>query len=276
MEQASQPRARDQRIVFANHKGGTGKTTSCISIAGFLAAAGHRVLVVDLEPQANATSGLGIDGTSLRGTMYDVVRGYCKGHAGVPLREVIVETAVENLHLAPSGLDLSVAEPLLCDAPDRAHVLAHSLDEVRSLYDYILIDTPPNVGWLMINGLCAAQQLVIPVDPSIYALEALESFGQFLIEIKHTLGHSFHQVTVVLVRCIKRSAIARLLHKDEASRQVARSLEKVSDRLFTIPESPQLFEAQCLGLPVSHSAPASAVASAYRQVANAVQGSVGP
>ena len=99
-----------QCIAFANHKGGTGKTTSCLSIAGYLAKSGSKVLVVDFDPQANATSGLGIDKSSLRHSMYDAVLDQCDGREGVAISHVIVETDIINLHLAPSEFDLAVAE----------------------------------------------------------------------------------------------------------------------------------------------------------------------
>ena len=100
-------------IVFANHKGGTGKTTSCLSIAGFLAKSGSKVLVVDFDPQANATSGSGIDTLTLKYSMYDAFLDQCDGYEGVPITQVILETDVGNLHVAPSELDLAVAEVLV-------------------------------------------------------------------------------------------------------------------------------------------------------------------
>lgn len=103
-------------IAFTNHKGGTGKTTSCVSIAGFLAKIGHKTLVVDFDPQANATSALGIDATSLERSIYDAVLKEC-GQEGAPVQEVILDTGIENLHLAPAEFDLSAAEVLLPPPP---------------------------------------------------------------------------------------------------------------------------------------------------------------
>src|SRR5882757_3789367 len=112
-KETSQLSGRAQCIAFANHKGGTGKTTSCLSIAGYLAKSGSKVLVVDFDPQANATSGLGIDKTKLAHSMYDAVLDLIDGYQGVPLTQVIVETDIPNLHLAPAEFDLAVAEQFL-------------------------------------------------------------------------------------------------------------------------------------------------------------------
>ena len=109
-------------IVFANHKGGMGKTTSCLSIAGYLAKSGSKVLVVDFDPQANATSGLGIDMMSLKYSMYDAVLDQCDGYEGVPVTRVILETGMENLHVAPSEFDLGVAQVLMQRTKDRADI----------------------------------------------------------------------------------------------------------------------------------------------------------
>src|SRR6478735_1233096 len=123
-----------QCIAFANHKGGTGKTTSCLSIAGYLAKSGSKVLVVDFDPQANATSGLGIDKTSLRYSMYDAILNQCDGHEGVTIAHVIVETDIHNLHLAPSEFDLAVAECYMLNSRDRTNLLNHALERVKPFY----------------------------------------------------------------------------------------------------------------------------------------------
>jgi chromosome partitioning protein len=129
-------------VVFASHKGGTGKTTSCLSIAGYLAKGGSKVLVVDFDPNSNATSGLGINVKTLKHSMYYVVLDQCDGYEGVPITQVILKTDVENLHVAPSELDLSVAEVFMQHSNNRAGILSRILREVRPLYDYILIDVP--------------------------------------------------------------------------------------------------------------------------------------
>ena len=113
---------RAQCVAFANHKGGTGKTTSCLSIAGYLAKRGSKVLVVDFDPQANATSGLGIDKKTLPFSMYDAVLAHCDGQQGVPITQVIVETDITDLHVAPAEFDLAVAECYMLNSRNRAHL----------------------------------------------------------------------------------------------------------------------------------------------------------
>lgn len=147
-------------IAFFNKKGGSGKTTTCLSIAGWLAKKGKKVLVVDFDSQSNATSGLGIDAMSSRYTMYDAVLAYCNGdRGGVPITQVILKTEIENIHLAPSELDLSVTEVVMQGAKNRTGILNRILADVRPLYDYILLDLPSSLGPLSINGLCASDQV---------------------------------------------------------------------------------------------------------------------
>ncbi|NET37279.1 MAG: AAA family ATPase [Cyanothece sp. SIO1E1] len=141
-------------IAFANLKGGTGKTTICINTAAHLAKiSSGRVLVVDFDPQANATSGLGIEGKTLKYSMYDAVLNQCEGYEGVPITQIILATDVENLHLAPSELDLGVAAMLLQPAQDRTNILNRILAPVKQFYDYILIDLPSDTGLFILNGL---------------------------------------------------------------------------------------------------------------------------
>lgn len=261
-------------VVFASHKGGTGKTTSCLSVAGYLARSGSKVLVVDFDPQANATSGLGIDMTSLQHSMYDAVLGQCDGYEGVPITQVILETDVENLHVAPSELDLAVAEVLMQLAKDRAGVLNRTLDEVRPLYDYILIDLPPSSGLLTINGLCASDQVVMPVDPSIFSLEALENLKMTFDDVKRMAGHSVNQITAVLIRHVKHNVFSRVFHKRNPSQEVAARLREMFGTVFIVPDSVEIYEAQREGIPISHYAPGSRVGKAYAEIAKSISTTV--
>ncbi len=180
-------------ISFASHKGGTGKTTSCVNVAGFLSKKGRKVLLVDFDPQANATSGLGLNGSSVEHSIYDAVLGRCGGYENMPVTEIILETGIENLHIAPSELDLSVAEIVMQNAKNRTGILSGILEEVKPSYDYILIDLPTGMGLLKINGLCASDHAVVPLDPGVFSLEAIHNLKTTFQDIENMTGHSLSQ-----------------------------------------------------------------------------------
>jgi len=253
-------------IVFANHKGGTGKTTSCLSIAGYLAKSGSKVLVVDFDPQANATSGLGIDTLTLKYSMYDAVLDQCDGYEGVPVTQVILETDVENLHIAPSELNLAVAEVVMQHARNRASILSLVLEKVRPLYDYILIDVTSNSGLLMVNGLCASDQVVVPLDPGIFSLEALDNLKTSFRDIKRMAGHPINRITAVLIRYTKPDVFSRMLRKCKPSQEVEAKLREIFDTVFVVPESIEIYETQRQGVPISHYAPGSGAGRAYAEI----------
>jgi chromosome partitioning protein len=254
-------------IAFSNPKGGSGKTTSCLSVAGYLAKSGGKVLVVDLDPQASATSGLGIDSKSLHRSIYDAMLAHCDGHNGVTITQVILETEIDNLHLAPSEPDLSVAEILLRNVKNRQSILKLILADVSTLYDYILVDLPPSYGLLMLNGLCAADQVVVPLDSSIYSLEALANLKTSFNDIKRISGHSFKQITAILIRYVKPDIFARLTHRLGPSQEVEVKLKQMFGSVFIVPDSNLVFETQKKGIPISHYAPASQLGIAYRKIA---------
>jgi len=257
-------------IVFANQKGGTGKTTSCLSIAGYLAKSGSKVLVVDFDPQANATSGLGIDALTLKYSMYDAVLDQCDGYEDVPITEVILETNIENLHVAPSELDLAVAEVLVQHTRNRAGILNRVLEKVRPLYDYILIDLPPGSGLLTINGLCASDQVVVPLDPSIFSVEALDNLKASFRDIKRMAGHSINRITAVLIRYAKPDVFSRILHRRNPSQEVEARLKEMFETVFVVPDSIEIYETQRRGVPISHYAPKSRVGRAYAGITKSI------
>jgi len=257
-------------IVFANHKGGTGKTTCCLSIAGYLAKSGSKVLVVDFDPQANATSGLGIDTLTLKYSMYDALLDQCDGYEGVPITQVILETDVENLHVAPSELDLAVAEVLVQHTRNKAGILNRVLEKVRPLYDYILIDLPPGSGLLTINGLCASDQVVVPVDPSIFSLEALDNLEASFRDIKRMAGHPINRITTVLIRYAKPDVFSRILHRRSPSREVEAKLKTMFETVFVVPNSVEIYETHRQRVPISHYAPGSRVGRAYAEITKSI------
>ncbi|HHT9122910.1 MAG TPA: ParA family protein [Candidatus Wunengus sp. YC63] len=255
-------------IAFVNHKGGTGKTTSCISIAGFLAKNNYKTLVVDFDPQANATSGLGIDSASLQYSIYDVILDQCEGYEGVPVSRIILETDITNLHLAPSEFDLSVAEVLLHRIKERTGVLTLILEEIKDVYDYILVDLPTSSGLLSINGLCASDQVVIPVDPSIYSLEALDNLRHTFRDIKRMEGRPINKITVVINRYhVENDLFAKMFQKRHPSHEIESRLRDLFPTVFVVPEAIEIYDAQKKGTPISHFAPKSRAGKAYEKIA---------
>jgi chromosome partitioning protein len=203
-------------------------------------------------------------------SMYDVVLAQCDGYEGVPITRAILETGVENLHLAPSELDLAVAEVLVQRIRNRTGILNQALEEVRPLYDYILIDLPPNPGLLMINGLCASDQVVVPVDPSIFSLEALEDLRALFRDVKRMAGHSINRITLILTRYVRPSLFFRMLRKSNPSQEVEARLREMFQTVFIVPESTEIYEAQREGIPISHYAPGSRVGGAYEEIARSI------
>ena len=260
------PKARC--VAFANHKGGTGKTTSCLSIAGYLAKGGSKVLVVDFDPQANATSGLGIDRSTLRHSMYDVILDHCDGHTGVPITQVILETDVKNLHVAPSEFDLAVAECYMLNSRRRTDLLNRALEGVRPLYDYILIDLPPTSGLLTINGLRAADHAVVVLDPSIFALETLDDLRQSFRDVEESTGHSINPIAALLTRYVKADGL-----EGNPSREIEAGLKEIFHPVFVVPVADEIYQTQKEGVPISHYAPRSGVGKAYEKIAKSVRNS---
>lgn len=267
---STQTQNRADCIAFANHKGGTGKTTSCISIAGWLARKGRRVLVVYLDPQANATSGLGIDRMTLRHTMYDAILNQIEGYEGLPITKVILKTEVENLFIAPSEIDLGVAEVLIQRTRKKTRILSQVLEEVRSLYDHILLDMPPSSGLLTINGLLAADHVIVPLDPGIFAFSALETLKTSFSDVRRMTGHTIDKVTVILIRYIEPDMVSRIMRKKNPSMEIEAKLKEMFQTVFVVPESEEIYGAQKKGIPISHYAPESRIGKAYENIVQSI------
>lgn len=254
------------KIAFANFKGGTGKTTLCINVAAHLAK-DHRVLVVDFDPQGNATSALGIANKKIEHSIYDAVLSQCQGYDGVPMKKIILETDVENLHLAPSELDLSAATLLLQKAEDNAGILTRLLEPVQRFYDYVLVDLPSTLGGLTLTGLYTAEQIVVPLDPSIFALEALENLKMYCAELEQIVGRKIAPFSVVLNRYIK-AKVSTNKSKLGPSQEVESAIKAMSYPLFTVPDSVIVYRAQQAGIPVRQYSSKSNVNNAFGEIAN--------
>ena len=239
-------------IACANQKGGVGKTTTVVSVAAYLALDGHSVLLVDLDPQGNATSGLGVDRASLASSVYDVLV------ADLPVASAILPTAVQGLSLLPSDRNLAGAEVELVNAPSRERRLKHKLAPALEAYDFVLLDCPPSLGLLTINALTAAQSVLIPLQSEYYALEGL---GQLLATIELVRGHLNPGLSlkgVVLTMHDGRTTLASDVNAEVRRHLGAQVFETV------VPRSVRLAEAPSYGQPIATYGPSSRGARAYQ------------
>lgn len=251
-------RALPRVIAVANQKGGVGKTTTTVNLGACLAELGQRVLVVDLDPQGNASTGLGIENRGLDTSMYHVLI------QEVPLENCVEPTAVRNLFVAPASLDLAGAEIELASAFSRETRLRMAIETVLADYDYILIDCPPTLGLLTVNGLAAAREVLVPIQTEYYALEGLGLLLRNVDLIKRSLNPHLEVSTIV---CVMYDARTKL------SEQVVQEVrghfgEKVVRTV--VPRNVRLSEAPSFGQPIIIFDPRSPGALAYREVAKEV------
>lgn len=275
-------------VAFAHHKGGTGKTTSCLNVAGYLQKDGKSVLVVDCDPQANATTGLGINPEALELSMYDVFMSVFEGFPDIVINDVIVPTA-SGIDLAPATLDLVGVEPYLYGIEDRAGVLREALDRVKENYDFILIDTPPSMGQFVINGLVAADHTIVTLDPGTFALRGMGALSTVFGDIREMLGEDIAADFAILTRwkgsgdqTTGTGGLALFLKRifsppsaeEERERERLKAFEvevrKAFKQVFTVPYSPAIYETQQQGVPISHYAPESDAGREYRAIATAL------
>lgn len=274
-------------IAFAHHKGGTGKTTSCLNVAGYLQKDGKRVLVVDCDPQANATSGLGVDPERVEQSMYDVFMSVFEGFPDVRITDIIVPTT-SGIYLAPATLDLVGVEPYLYGIDDRVGILREMLTPVRDTYDFILIDTPPSMGQFVINGLVAADRTVVTLDAGTFALNGMEALSTIFNDIREMIGEDVNADFAILTRWggsddsggglalfLKRIFSPASFAEEEREKERLKAFEsevrKKFRQVFVVHYSPLIYEAQQKGLPISHYAPESKPGRDYRAVATALE-----
>jgi chromosome partitioning protein len=245
-------------IAVANQKGGVGKTTTTVNLGAALAEQGYRVLIVDLDPQANATTGLGVEARNFEFSMYDVIM------RELPLEDCIEPTSVKNLFVAPATIDLAGIEIELVPAFSRELKLKKAIDTVVDDFDFLLIDCPPSLGLITVNGLAAAEEVMVPIQCEYYALEGLGQLLRNVNLVSTNLNENLEVTTIVLTMYDARTRL---------SVDVANEVrEHFADRVckVVIPRTVRLSEAPSFGQPITVFDPASRGAVAYRELAKEV------
>jgi len=247
-------------VAIANQKGGVGKTTTTVNLGAGLAELGYRVLIIDLDPQGNATTGLGINPRNLENSIYDVLLH------DVALDDCIEPTAVRNLFVAPATIDLAGADIELVPAFSRELRLRRAIEGLDDSFDFTIIDCPPSLGLITVNGLAAAGEVIVPIQCEYYALEGL---GQLLKNVNLVTGNLNPQLTI--------SAIVLTMYdsRTKLAEQVAAEVRNhFGDRVcrMVIPRTVRLSEAPSFGQPILTFDPTSRGAVAYRELAKEVSG----
>lgn len=254
----SVPRPLPRVIAIANQKGGVGKTTTTVNLGAALAELDFRTLVIDLDPQGNATTGLGINYRTLDHTMYDVLLH------GLPIEDCIEPTEVKHLFVAPASLDLAGAEIELVPAFSRESKLQKAIAEIRDDYDYVIIDCPPSLGLLTVNGLVAATELMVPIQCEYYALEGLAQLTRNVELVRDNLNPQLEISGIVLVMYDGRTRLAEQVATEVRAYFGSKVCRNV------IPRNIRLSEAPSFGQPITTFDPSSRGAVAYRELAREV------
>ncbi len=248
------PRSRAARVLaVANQKGGVGKTTTAINLGTALAAIGEHVLIVDLDPQGNASTGLGIDRKSRRHSTYDVLAGEA------PLRDAVLPTAVPRLSIAPSTLDLSGLELQIGQERDRAYRLRNALNAINdarsgvSDFTYVLVDCPPSLNLLTINAMAAAHAILVPLQCEFFALEGLSQLMTTVEQVRDTLNPGLTIHGIVLTMHDERNNLSKQVVADVRAHMGAKVYDTVIPRNVRVSEAPSygkpvlVYDLKCVG-----------------------------
>ena len=258
MQRKNEEKKMGRIIAIANQKGGVGKTTTSINLSACLAEAGKKVLTVDIDPQGNTTSGLGVDKTEERNTIYQVVIDECT------IEEAIIKNIYENLDLVASDVNLAGAEIDLIGIDEREYILKKQLEKVKNNYDFIIIDCPPSLTMLTVNAMTAADTVLVPIQCEYYALEGLSQLIHSIKLVKKKLNPALEIEGVVFTMYDARTNL---------SLQVVENVkENLNQAVYKtiIPRNVRLAEAPSHGLPINIYDSKSAGAESYRMLAEEV------
>ncbi len=226
-------------ISISNQKGGVGKTTTTVNLAAYLAERGNRVLIIDIDPQANAGYGIGINAEELPSTIYEVLI------RTIPLQDAIFKTDIPNLYLVPSNIHLAGAQVDLLDIENKEFILRNCLTDVRNEYDFILIDCPPSLGILTLNSLVAADSVLIPLQCEYYALEGISQLLRIIVMVQENLNRGLAIEGVLLTMYDTRTNLSQQVVSDVR--------DYFGDKVYKtiIPRNVRLSEAPSFGKPIN-------------------------
>lgn len=245
-------------IAIANQKGGVGKTTTSINLSAALAEAGKQVLVIDIDPQGNTTSGLGIDKYHVERTIYDLILEECS------IEECVIVTEFNNLSLIPSNVDLAGAEIELIGVQNKEYIVKQAVEKIRDQYDFIIIDCPPSLNMLTINAMTTADTVLVPIQCEYYALEGLSQLIHTINLVKERLNPNLDMEGVVFTMYDARTNLS-LQVVENVKNNLSQTIYKT-----IIPRNVRLAEAPSHGLPITVYDSKSAGAESYRLLAQEV------
>ena len=245
-------------IAIANQKGGVGKTTTSINLSASLAAKGKKVLMIDTDPQGNATSGFGIDKNDLEDTIYELILGECS------VQDCIIKDVIPGVSVLPSNVNLAAAEIELIGVDKKEYILKKEIDWVKDSYDFIIIDCPPSLSMLMVNAMTTADSVLVPIQCEYYALEGLSQLIHTVNLVKERLNPELDMEGVVFTMFDSRTNLS-----NQVVENVKNNLQQNVYKTI-IPRNIRLAEAPSYGMPIQMYEPKSAGAEAYMALADEV------